>query len=72
MEVCGSSKLECKHEVRYFIMKAYVLSLFFLVVVLYLAVGDDAWTQYAELLLHSVSARSSRYTYYYLDLGFSP
>lgn len=70
MEGCGS-KLECKHEVRYFIMKAYILSLFFLVVVLYLAVGD-AWTQYAELLLHTVSARSSRYSYYYLDLGFSP
>lgn len=58
--------LESKNEVSYFVIKAYILSLFFLVVVLFLAVGD-AWTQYAEL--YSMSSFASNYTY--LNRDFS-
>uniref|UniRef100_A0A7I4EX17 Uncharacterized protein n=1 Tax=Physcomitrium patens TaxID=3218 RepID=A0A7I4EX17_PHYPA len=57
---------ESKKEVSFLMLKAYILSLFFLVVVLFLAVGD-AWTHYAEL--YSLSSFTSNYTYY--DLDFS-
>jgi hypothetical protein len=57
-------ELESKHEVSYFVIKAYILSLFFLVVVLFLAVGD-AWTHFPEL--YSMSS----YTHHYYLADFT-
>lgn len=61
-------ELESKNEVSYFVIKAYILSLCFLVVVMFLAAGD-AWTQYAEL--YSLSSFTSNFTYHYLDFGLT-
>lgn len=57
---------ESKNEIPVLLIKAYVVSLFFLAVVLSFAVGD-AWTQYAEF--YSMSPIRSKYTFHYLDFS---
>lgn len=62
-------EIESKTDVSFLVIKAYILSLFFLVVVLFLAVGD-AWTQYAEFY-SLVAPSSSNFTYHYLDFSLT-
>jgi hypothetical protein len=62
-------EIESKTDVSFLVIKAYILSLFFLVLVLFLAVGD-AWTQYAEFY-SLVAPSSSNFTYRYLDYSFT-
>uniref|UniRef100_A0A7I4D0A1 Uncharacterized protein n=1 Tax=Physcomitrium patens TaxID=3218 RepID=A0A7I4D0A1_PHYPA len=59
-------QLESKGDVSLLVLKAYILSLFFLVVALFLAVGD-AWIQYAEF--YAMSSFSSNLTQHYLDFS---
>jgi len=63
-------EIESKTDVSFLVIKAYILSLFFLVVVLFLAAGD-AWTQYAEFYSLGVAPSSSNFTYQYLDFSLT-
>lgn len=67
MELC-LPEFESRTDVSFLMIKAYILSLVFLVVVLFLAVGD-VWTQYAEF--YSLVASSSIDTYHYLDFSLT-
>ena len=61
-------ELESKNEVSLVVIKAYILSLFLLLVVLFLAVGD-AWSQCVEFYSLSTSFSSIYYSHHYVDFN---
>lgn len=61
-------EFESRTDVSFLVIKAYILSFFFLFVVLFLAVGDT-WTQFAKF--YSLSSFSSNYAYHYLDFSLT-
>lgn len=64
-EVCP---IESKANVSVLVIKAYIISLFFLVVVLFLAVGD-VWTQFSDI---EAASLTSNYSFNFHQLvGFS-
>jgi hypothetical protein len=68
MEFCVPEVfIESKANVSFLVIKAYTISLFFLVVVLFLAVGD-VWTQFSDI---EAANLTSNYTYFHQLVDFS-